>query len=100
MGESMTFDWDDDKNRLNIAKHGVRFEDAVRIFDGLTVDYLDTRIDYGEDREVSLGIVGGVAVLVVVHTDRNGVCRIISARPAVKSERKRYEQAIRQAFDT
>lgn len=96
----MTFDWDDDKNRLNIAKHGVRFEDAVRIFDGLTVDYLDTRIDYGEDREVSLGIVGGVAVLVVVHTDRNGVCRIISARPAVKSERKRYEQAIRQAFDT
>jgi len=100
MGTAMSFDWDEDKYRLNIANHGVRFEDAVKIFDGMTVDDLDTREDYGEDREISIGMVGGVTILVVVHTDRNGVCRIISARPAVKSERKRYEQAIRQAFDT
>ena len=96
----MTFDWDDDKNRLNIANHGVSFEVAVKIFDGMTVDDLDMREDYGEDREISIGMVGGVAILVVVHTDRDGVCRLISARPAVKSERKRYEQAIRQAFNT
>lgn len=95
----MEFEWDDDKHRSNIAIHGVRFEDACRIFDGFTVDWVDDRFDYGETREISVGLLNGVAVLVVVHTDREGVCRIISARPAVKSERTMYEKAIREAFD-
>ncbi|MEQ8736575.1 MAG: BrnT family toxin [Rhodospirillaceae bacterium] len=96
----MSFEWDADKNRENVTKHGVRFEDAVKIFDGFTVNHLDVRSEYGEDREISIGMISGVAILVVVHTDRNGVCRIISARPAIKSERRRYEQAIRETFDT
>ena len=95
----MKFEWDDEKNRQNISIHGVSFEDACRIFGGFTVDWVDDRFDYGETREISIGLVNGVAVVVVVHTDREGVCRIISARPAVKSERKRYEKAIREAFD-
>lgn len=95
----MKFEWEDDKNRQNIIKHGVSFEDAIGIFDGFTVDRLDDRFDYGEMREISIGLLKGVAMLVVVHTDREGVCRIISARPAVKSERRIYEKAIREAFD-
>lgn len=95
----MRFEWDEAKNRLNVEKHGVSFEQAALIFDGFTVDRIDNRFDYGESRELSIGLLEGVAVLVVVHTDRDGVCRIISARQARKDERKRYEQAVRQATD-
>jgi uncharacterized DUF497 family protein len=95
----MKFEWDEDKNRANIAKHGVSFEDACRIFDGFTVDRPDDRFEYGEAREISIGLLNGIALLVVVHTDRNDVCRIISARPALKSERKVYETAIQKAFE-
>lgn len=95
----MDFEWDDDKNLLNIARHGLSFADACRIFSGFTLDAVDDRFEYGEAREISIGMIDGLAIVTVAHTDRNGVCRIISARPAVKSERKRYEQALRKAFD-
>jgi len=95
----MEFEWDDNKYHQNITKHGIRFEDAIRIFDGFTVDLVDERFDYGEVREISVGLIDGCAVVVVVHTDRNGKIRIISARPAIKFERKMYEKAIRQAFN-
>lgn len=90
----MKFEWDDDKNRLNIQKHAVSFEDASKIFDGFTLDVEDTRFDYGEARTISIGMLAGVAILTVVHTDRQGVCRIISARQANRKERERYEKAI------
>lgn len=96
----MKFEWDDAKNRLNIAKHGVSFEDARRIFDGFTVDRPDERFDYGEERMISVGSLAGVVILTVVHTDRLGVRRIISARQASKRERQTYEEAIRQATHT
>lgn len=95
----MLFEWDEGKNQLNIAKHGVSFEMARQIFDGFTVDLLDQRFEYGEAREISIGQVKNVAIVVVVHTDREGITRIISARPAVRSERRMYEQAIREAFE-
>ena len=95
----MRFEWDEAKNLQNIAKHGVSFEDASRIFLGFTITLTDDRFDYGEAREISIGMIRGTAVLVVVHTDRNETCRIISARPAVKAERKRYESALRQALE-
>lgn len=96
----MKFEWDESKNRQNIEKHAVSFEDACQIFEGFTLDLIDTRFDYGELREISIGRLGGVVILTVVHTDRNGTCRIISARPAKKSERKRYDEALRQSFDS
>lgn len=95
----MQFEWDDEKNRRNIAKHGLRFEDAVLIFDGFTVCLPDDRFEYGEAREKSIGLIRGAAVVVVIHTDRAEICRIISARPAVKAERSLYEKAIREAFN-
>lgn len=86
------FEWDEEKNQSNIEKHGISFELAKRIFEGPVFTWLDTRYDYGEDREVSIGMVDGLLVLAVVHTERdNGVIRLISARRATKTERKNYE---------
>ena len=95
----MDFEWDEQKNQANIAKHGISFERAQRIFEGMTVDQVDDRQDYGEERIISLGMIEAILILVVVHTDRNGATRIISARPARRSERKIYEEAIRQRTD-
>ena len=67
----MEFEWDEAKNRQNIAKHGVSFKDAIKIFEGFTFDAHDGRFDYGEERTISIGMAGNVAVLVVVHTDRH-----------------------------
>lgn len=88
------YEWDDEKNRINIAKHGVSFERALQIFEGFTLSVVASRFDYGETREISIGVVNGVAYLTVAHTDRQGKIRIISARPASKNERKRYDEAI------
>jgi uncharacterized DUF497 family protein len=51
---------------------------------------VDDRFDYGETRRISVGLIGDVVVVVVVHTDREGATRIISARLANRDERKEY----------
>lgn len=89
------YEWDDEKNRANIEKHGVSFERASKIFAGFIYTVIDDRLDYGELREISIGVVDAVAYLTVTHTDRDGVIRIISARPATRMERSRYDKAIR-----
>jgi uncharacterized DUF497 family protein len=93
------FEWDDVKNRLNIAKHGVDFAFAIRIFEGPVLTRIDGRAEYGELREVSIGLVDGLACLTVTHTDRWNVTRIISARRATRRERDSYGQALRKGFD-
>lgn len=90
----MEFEWDEDKNRGNIEKHGIGFATASRIFEGPLVSWVDDRYEYGEVRHHSIGQVGGVIVLAVIHTDRDGIIRIISARRANRAERKRYEEEI------
>ena len=94
----MEFEWDENKNRENIEKHAVTFVDACRIFEGFTLDLFDDRFDYGELREISIGMAGGAAILTVTHTDRSGICRIISARQASKKEVELYDEAIRKTF--
>jgi uncharacterized DUF497 family protein len=88
------YEWDAQKARANIAKHGVSFEVAIRIFEGPVLTYCDDSYNYHELREISIGMVGVTVVLVVVHTDRSGVTRIISARPATRRERVRYETGL------
>jgi len=95
----MKFEWDETKNDLNIAKHGISFEQAKKIFHGFTIDVVDDRFEYGEERVVSLGMIDGIAVLVVVRTDREDRCRIISARQANRKERDRYDKEIRKALN-
>ncbi len=92
----MQFEWDEQKNKANITKHGISLEKAKGIFEGDTLTMIDDRYDYGELREISIGMVEGVLVLTVVHTDTAASkIRLISARKANKRERKRYEQTLR-----
>jgi len=93
------FEWDEEKNQSNIEKHGIRFEDAQTIFDGQILTKIDDRNDYGETREISLGLFNSTVVLLVVHTDRAGTIRLISARKATGKERQLYEKAIQQSPD-
>jgi uncharacterized DUF497 family protein len=93
------YEWDEAKNAANIAKHGISFDLARRIFDGPVLTLRDTRHDYGEIREISIGQVEAIAILVVVHTQREARRRLISARPASERERTRYAQALHAAND-
>lgn len=90
------FEWDTRKAKSNLQKHGVRFEDAVLSFDDPHHLSLQERYENGEFRWQSIGLVGGVAVILVAHTIRfeSGyeVIRIISARKADRRERIRYER--------
>lgn len=91
---SCSYEWDENKNKVNIAKHGVDFEDAMYIFSGHTLEREDDRYEYGETRFVALGMVDN-RVYVVVYTDRDDTTRrIISARKAEPHERKAYYKAL------
>ncbi len=79
------FTWDETKRRANLAKHGIDFRDAARIFDGPLVTVEDTRERYDEPRYVALGLLEGVVVSVVYAERRDGA-RIISIRKALKHE--------------
>jgi uncharacterized DUF497 family protein len=91
----MEFEWDERKNQANRAKHGISFEEAKYVFDGPTVSWIDNRWDYGEVREITIGVIRDVAVIVVVHTDRSGRIRLISARAANRDEREIYNAHFR-----
>ena len=84
------FEWDPKKNQENIIRRGISFERAKTIFDGIVYTEIDDRYDYEEVREKSIGLMEGVVVVVVIHTDRNGKMRIISARKADQQERRDY----------
>ena len=95
----MNFEWDEAKNRTNIAKHGLSFATACRIFEGPVLTAIDDRFEYGEVRRNSIGAIDGGLLIAVTHTDRDGTTRIISARPAKRVERNSYEEALRQGID-
>lgn len=95
----MPFEWDDEKNQSNIEKHGISFEQARTIFAGPVLSKMDQRFAYGETRWISVGLVEEIAVIVVVHTERDGITRIISARPANRKERRRYYEEVQKALD-
>jgi uncharacterized protein len=89
------FEWDEDKNRENIRKHGFDFGDAWEIFEAPLRTALDTRADYGEDRWTGIGLLGN-RIVVVTFTQRDAdTIRIISLRKALKHERNKFEEAIR-----
>lgn len=92
----MKFEWNDDKNSMNIEKHGYDFNDACSLFDGDRIEFLDDRKDYGEPRYITLGYVQQ-RVAVAVYTKRSSdTIRIISLRKANSREKERFENAIKQ----
>lgn len=88
----MNFEWDPDKAVRNLEKHGVSFAEASTTFgDPLSVTIPDPRHSEGEQRFVLFGMSEQGRLLAVVHTDREGTTRIISARLMTRHEREQYE---------
>ncbi len=94
------FEWNPAKAVANRRKHGVSFETALRVFADPVALTIAERIENGEQRWQTLGCVEGHVILLVAHTlreeDEGGqvieVIRLISARTADRTERRRYEQ--------
>ena len=86
--------WDAEKARANLEKHGVRFSDAeVALFDPYTITVGDEASE-GERRYVSIGMDALGRILVVVFSHRVADIRLISVRKATRRERTSYEEGI------
>ena len=93
----MKFEWDKNKEKLNIKKHGVTFEQASYVFtDQFALNIFDGEHSEDEDRWVLLGKSLNETLLLVIHTFRNNdgteFVRIISARKATKIEKLAYQK--------
>jgi uncharacterized DUF497 family protein len=90
----MAYEWDERKAALNLAKHGVPFEYATRVFlDSHRLDAADDRRDYGETRRFTLGLIDG-RLFAVAYTRRANGIRLISARKANERERRHYDETL------
>jgi uncharacterized DUF497 family protein len=90
---ALTFEWDTNKAKRNLAKHGVSFEESSTIFgDQHSLTIPDPVHSQVEKRFVTIGASHRGKLLVVVHTERRENIRIISARVASRRERKAYEE--------
>lgn len=89
-------EWDELKRLANLAKHGIDFVGASRIFDGFVIEAQDDRKHYGERRMKAYGVSRG-EVLCVIYTLRGRRRRIISARRANRHERENYRSAQAQS---
>jgi len=88
----MKFEWDKDKEKRNIRKHSISFDEAVTVFyDPVSATFADTDHSIEEDRFITIGYSSQRRLFVISHTERGDAIRIISARPATISERKRHE---------
>lgn len=99
----MRWSWDPKKDRINRRKHRIGFATAVGVFfDPFAISDQD-RIEGGEERWQTIGLVEGMTVVLVAHTFREEpdgtlTIRIISARRATPQERRRYEEERRRYY--
>lgn len=84
------YEWDEQKRQDVYSKHGVDMLYAALIFENEVLTKRDTRKDYSEERFISLGMVDGEPYI-VVHTERNGKTRLITAWKGGRNDKKRYE---------
>lgn len=93
------YEWDSEKDALNVVKHGFSFKEILEVFDD---PYLLTRYDkthsMDEDRYVSIGRVNGFVVIFAVYAERDGRTRIISARDTNAKERSEYYDNVRRFY--
>lgn len=90
---TLRFEWDDQKEKTNLRKHGVSFDEARTVFyDEYAIQFFDPDHSKDEDRFILLGISFRLRVVVVCHCYRESetVIRIISARKADKDEEHEY----------
>ncbi len=89
----LSFEWDESKEKANMRKHNVGFDEGKTIFNDpflLTFPDMDNSDD--EERYISIGLSDRDRILVLIHTDRQGRIRIISCRKATTRERRYYEE--------
>ena len=88
----LEFEWDPRKAKLNVAKHRVSFEEAETCFGDPLAETIEDEVhSLNEERLITIGLSAKGRLLVVCHTYRDEVIRIISARQATKSERELHE---------
>ena len=91
------FDWNENKNQINIKKHGIGFDEASSVFyDEKAILFDDPIHSEYEDRFLLLGVSNNANICIVCHCYRESdtVIRIISARRATKKEADRYARGI------
>jgi uncharacterized DUF497 family protein len=91
------FEWDEEKNALNIKKHGFSFDEILEVFDDprLFEKYDKANSTLEEDRWIGMGQIRGVLFLFICYTERNGRTRIYSARTMEPCEEKEYEKHVK-----
>jgi uncharacterized protein len=93
--DGMIFEWDEAKVLANQKKHGFSFVDAIEAFQDPLCLLIVDRVENGEVRWQTYGMVKA-GLLMVVHmirdVENDEIIRIISARSATKHERRRYEE--------
>jgi uncharacterized DUF497 family protein len=90
----MRYTWTESKNRQNVKLHGIAFQDAVRIFNGPTLEREDDRFDYAESRVYAIGMVNGLEITVIYADRAEDERRIISAWRSEPHERRAYWHSI------
>ena len=93
----ISFEWDENKNQINIRKHGISFEEAQTVFfDDDAIYFDDPDHSIGEERFLILGISQLQRICIVSHCYRGNddTIRIISARKATKKEAKFYREGL------
>lgn len=89
----MRFEWDPEKARRNLRKHGVSFDEAVTVFyDPLSATFDDPSHSDEEQRYITIGFSSQGRLLVVGHKERGEIVRIIIARRGTAHERKKHEK--------
>ncbi len=86
----MEFEWDENKRLSNIEKHQVDILEALLIFESWVLTERDVRFDYGERRFRSVGYVDDTCY-VLIHAERNGMTRLISAWRGGRRDREKYK---------
>ncbi len=89
----MKFEWDPQKAESNLKKHGISFQEAASVFgDAFSITYYDPDHSAKEHRFITVGTSRTGRFLMVAHTDRGSIVRIISARKMTRQERRYYEE--------
>jgi len=87
------FEWDKNKSRTNLSKHGISFDEAKTVFDDpLYIDFYDPDHSENEQRYIMFGTSERGRVLMVSYTERGNRVHLISARKATPAERESYEE--------
>jgi uncharacterized DUF497 family protein len=90
---ALTFEWDEEKSKGNIRKHGVSFDEAKTVFnDPFAMTIADPDHSLQEDRYIDMGMSSRGRLLVVWYTERGQNIRIIGSRKASPTQRRQYEE--------